>query len=85
MCGVVWCAEVQIGEILDGKYTVFGFTGQGVFSNVVRARCQGPFEDRKVAIKIIRNNELMYVCIYGCPYVCVCVFLALSTYRPRFY
>ena len=30
--------RVQTGEVLDGRYNVFGYTGQGVFSNVVRAR-----------------------------------------------
>ena len=53
---------MQIGEVLDGRFQVFGFTGQGVFSNVVRARnIKSPSE--KVAVKIIRNNELMYVLI----------------------
>ena len=39
---------------------MFGYTGHGVFSNVVRARdrLKG---DHDVAIKIIRNNEMMYV------------------------
>ena len=39
---------------------MFGFTGSGVFSNVVRARdtLKG---QQDVAIKIIRNNEMMYV------------------------
>ena len=51
---------VRIGEQLDRRYTVFGYTGHGVFSNVVRARdrLKG---DHDVAIKIIRNNEMMYV------------------------
>ncbi|CAG7832087.1 unnamed protein product [Allacma fusca] len=30
--------RVRIGELLDSRYTVYGYTGQGVFSNVVRAR-----------------------------------------------
>lgn len=49
---------VRIGEQLDRRYTVYGYTGQGVFSNVVRARdsLKGNME---VAIKIIRNNEMM--------------------------
>lgn len=29
---------VNIGEVLDKRYNVYGYTGQGVFSNVVRAR-----------------------------------------------
>ena len=47
-----------MGEILKGRYEIFGFTGQGVFSNVVRAR-DIKESDRQVAIKILRNNELM--------------------------
>lgn len=51
--------RVRIGEALDNnRYTVNGFTGQGVFSNVVRARDQARGND-SVAIKIIRNRELM--------------------------
>jgi len=51
--------RVRIGEQLDRRYTVYGYTGQGVFSNVVRARdtLKGNME---VAIKIIRNNEMMH-------------------------
>ena len=49
---------VRIGEQLDKRYTVFGFTGQGVFSNVVRARDEARGKGQ-VAIKIARNNELM--------------------------
>uniref|UniRef100_A0A2I3GN24 Serine/threonine-protein kinase PRP4 homolog n=1 Tax=Nomascus leucogenys TaxID=61853 RepID=A0A2I3GN24_NOMLE len=30
--------RVNIGEVLDKRYNVYGYTGQGVFSNVVRAR-----------------------------------------------
>ena len=54
-------AGVRVGEILDGRYQVFGYTGQGVFSNVVRARdlARGKDKDEQVAIKIIRNNEIM--------------------------
>jgi serine/threonine-protein kinase PRP4 len=47
-----------MGEVLDQRYAVFGFTGQGVFSNVVRAK-DLQRDERPVAIKIIRNNELM--------------------------
>lgn len=51
--------RVSIGEILDKRYHVYGYTGQGVFSNVVRARdsARGNCE---VAIKIIRKNDLMH-------------------------
>lgn len=44
--------------MLDKRYTVYGYTGQGVFSNVVRARDQAR-ASQEVAIKIIRNNEMM--------------------------
>ena len=44
--------------MLDGRYSVYGFTGQGVFSNVVRARDKNK-NSQEVAIKIIRNNEIM--------------------------
>jgi len=47
-----------IGETLDGRYNVYGYTGQGVFSNVIRAR-DIPRANQEVAIKIIRNNEIM--------------------------
>ena len=49
---------VHIGETLDKRYTVYGYTGHGVFSNVVRARDQAR-GNTEAAIKIIRNNELM--------------------------
>jgi len=48
-----------IGETLDGRYNVYGYTGQGVFSNVIRAR-DIPRANQEVAIKIIRNNEVMH-------------------------
>jgi len=51
--------RVSIGEILDNRYHVYGYTGQGVFSNVVRAR-DSARGDCEVAIKIIRNNDLMH-------------------------
>ncbi|GMT00624.1 hypothetical protein PENTCL1PPCAC_22798 [Pristionchus entomophagus] len=49
--------RVRVGEILDGRYRVFGFTGAGVFGNVVR--CADVERNNTVAIKIIRNNEIM--------------------------
>ncbi|XP_014366615.2 serine/threonine-protein kinase prp4 isoform X2 [Papilio machaon] len=51
--------RVRIGETLDNRYSVYGYTGQGVFSNVVRARdlIRGSTD---VAVKIIRNNEIMH-------------------------
>ncbi|XP_045458477.1 serine/threonine-protein kinase prp4 [Melitaea cinxia] len=51
--------RVRIGETLDNRYTVYGYTGQGVFSNVVRARDQAR-GNSDVAVKIIRNNEIMH-------------------------
>lgn len=50
---------VRVGEQLDRRYTVYGYTGQGVFSNVVRAR-DSLKANQEVAIKIIRNNEMMH-------------------------
>lgn len=50
--------RARIGETLDNRYIVASFTGQGVFSNVVRARDQAR-GNANVAIKIIRNNEIM--------------------------
>ena len=55
---MIFFVGVRIGEILDKRYTVFGYTGQGVFSNVVRGR-DGARANQDVAIKIIRNNEMM--------------------------
>ncbi|XP_033221932.1 serine/threonine-protein kinase PRP4 homolog [Belonocnema kinseyi] len=51
--------RVRVGETLDSRYVVYGYTGQGVFSNVVRARdnARGGLD---VAVKIIRNNEIMH-------------------------
>ncbi|XP_071560849.1 uncharacterized protein Prp4k isoform X1 [Temnothorax nylanderi] len=51
--------RVRVGETLDARYVVYGYTGQGVFSNVVRARdsARGNLD---VAVKIIRNNEIMH-------------------------
>lgn len=51
--------RVRIGEVLDNRYAVFGYTGQGVFSNVVRGR-DNARGNQEVAIKIIRNNEIMH-------------------------
>ncbi|KHJ96896.1 hypothetical protein OESDEN_03136 [Oesophagostomum dentatum] len=51
--------RVRIGEVLDGRYRVFGYTGAGVFGNVVR--CTDQKRNDVVAIKIIRNNEIMLV------------------------
>lgn len=58
----------RIGEVLDGRYEVASSHGRGVFSTVVRARDMkaGGGEPDEVAIKIIRNNETMYVIFYFC-------------------
>uniref|UniRef100_A0A3P8XK19 Serine/threonine-protein kinase PRP4 homolog n=1 Tax=Esox lucius TaxID=8010 RepID=A0A3P8XK19_ESOLU len=50
--------RVNIGETLDKRYDVYGYTGQGMFSNVIRARDTAR-AGQDVAVKIIRNNELM--------------------------
>ena len=50
--------ETRVGEILDKRYHVYGYTGQGVFSNVVHARDTSR-SNQEVAIKIMRNNEMM--------------------------
>jgi serine/threonine-protein kinase PRP4 len=51
--------RVRLGELLDKRYSVFGFTGQGVFSSVVRVR-DATRANQEAAIKIIRNNEMMH-------------------------
>uniref|UniRef100_A0A182RZT1 Serine/threonine-protein kinase PRP4 homolog n=1 Tax=Anopheles funestus TaxID=62324 RepID=A0A182RZT1_ANOFN len=51
--------RVRIGEILDNRYVVANYTGQGVFSTVVKARDQAR-GNAFVAVKIIRNNEIMH-------------------------
>ena len=51
---------VRTGEVLDKRYNIYGYTGQGVFSNVVRGR-DNARSNQEVAVKIIRNNEIMYV------------------------
>ncbi|XP_071454378.1 serine/threonine-protein kinase PRP4 homolog, partial [Hetaerina americana] len=51
--------RVRISEVLDGRYAVYGYTGQGVFSNVIRAR-DNARGNQDVAVKIIRNNEVMH-------------------------
>ena len=46
--------------MVDKRYSVFGLTGQGVFSTVVRVR-DSARANQEAAIKIIRNNEMMLV------------------------
>jgi serine/threonine-protein kinase PRP4 len=49
---------VNIGEVLNENYSVYSVTGQGVFSNVVRARDLSSKQNADVAIKIIRTNHI---------------------------
>lgn len=49
--------KVYIGELLDGRYHVQASLGKGMFSGVVRATDNNT--GKLVAIKIIRNNEIM--------------------------
>jgi len=50
--------NLQVGELLDsGKYRMTSAAGKGVFSTVVRAKLT--VDDSDVAIKLIRNNEVM--------------------------
>lgn len=58
LCCLFLFLGVNIGEMLDKRYSVYGYTGQGVFSNVIRARDMAR-ANQEVAVKIIRNNELM--------------------------
>ncbi|KAG6463496.1 hypothetical protein O3G_MSEX013904 [Manduca sexta] len=51
--------NIRIGEVIENKYTVKDILGQGVFANVVRAQENGD-GNNYVAIKIVRNNDLMY-------------------------
>ncbi|KAL2918472.1 U4/U6 small nuclear ribonucleoprotein prp4 [Polyrhizophydium stewartii] len=51
--------RIILGEKLDNRYHVYANLGKGVFSSVVKA--QDTLDgDRDVAIKLIRNNDLMY-------------------------
>lgn len=51
--------NIRIGDVINNRYTIKNILGQGVFANVVRAQDNTDGNDY-VAIKIIRNNELMY-------------------------
>lgn len=50
--------RVRIGETLDKRYSVYAYKGQGMFSNVVMCR-DAARGNTDVAIKVIRNNEMM--------------------------
>jgi serine/threonine-protein kinase PRP4 len=51
--------EINIGESLKNQYSVYSHAGQGVFSNVVRARDLNN-KNTEVVIKIIRNNHITH-------------------------
>ncbi|PIK61790.1 putative serine/threonine-protein kinase PRP4-like [Apostichopus japonicus] len=53
------CLGFELVKYWTNVITVYGYTGHGVFSNVVRAR-DNARANQDVAIKIIRNNELMH-------------------------
>jgi serine/threonine-protein kinase PRP4 len=44
--------------LLEGRYQIYGNVGRGVFSTVLRAKDLTTQQD--VAIKVIRNNDVMY-------------------------
>ncbi len=49
---------VILGEVLDQRYHVYSNLGKGVFSTVVKAK-DIQENGLDVAIKIIRNNDVM--------------------------
>ncbi|KAJ2661446.1 U4/U6 small nuclear ribonucleoprotein prp4 [Coemansia sp. RSA 1200] len=51
--------RIVVGELMNGRYLVQSFLGQGVFSSVVKA-LDTKNQHAPVAIKIIRQNELMH-------------------------
>ncbi|TDH67619.1 hypothetical protein CCR75_006026 [Bremia lactucae] len=58
--------STTIGEVLHDKYRVLGAVGKGVFSTVLRCQCitssekaSGGVLHSVVAIKVIRNNDVM--------------------------
>ena len=55
----------RLGEVLDGRYEIVAAHGKGVYSTVVRAKDlkAGKSEPEEVAIKIIRNNDTMWVLV----------------------
>ena len=74
---------VRTGEVLDKRYTVFGFSGEGVFSNVVRAR-DSARDNKEIAIKIIRNNEMMYALTIIFSPICTHVLYSKCCIRSSF-
>ena len=59
---------MRIGETLDKRYSAFSYKGQGMFSNVVLCR-DAARSNAEVAIKIIRNNEMMWGSIFTSNYL----------------
>lgn len=53
--------QVNIGEVLEGRYKVFGTAGRGVFSCVLICEdaLSEPVPNRRVAIKVLKNNDTM--------------------------
>ncbi|KOB63528.1 Serine/threonine-protein kinase PRP4-like protein [Operophtera brumata] len=51
--------NIRVGDIIKNKYVLKEILGQGVFANVIHAQ-DNTKNNASVAIKIVRNNELMY-------------------------
>lgn len=51
--------QIVLGELINRRYHIYANLGKGVFSGVVKAR-DGLNNNEDVAIKIIRNNSVMY-------------------------
>ncbi|XP_052743747.1 serine/threonine-protein kinase PRP4 homolog [Bicyclus anynana] len=52
--------NIKVGDIVNNnRYTIKSLLGQGVYANVVKAQDNSK-ANSEIAIKIIRNNELMY-------------------------
>uniref|UniRef100_A0A3B0N6A3 non-specific serine/threonine protein kinase n=1 Tax=Theileria annulata TaxID=5874 RepID=A0A3B0N6A3_THEAN len=50
--------QAMIGEVMNDRYSVISeLAGKGVFSSVLK--CYDSVENRNVAIKVIRNNDMM--------------------------
>eukprot|EP01114_Cavostelium_apophysatum_P013047 TRINITY_DN3077_c0_g1_i2.p1 TRINITY_DN3077_c0_g1~~TRINITY_DN3077_c0_g1_i2.p1 ORF type:complete len:702 (+),score=197.94 TRINITY_DN3077_c0_g1_i2:235-2340(+) len=48
----------RMGEVINKRYSLLGNFGKGVYSTVIRARDMLS-DEREVAIKILRNNDVM--------------------------
>lgn len=51
--------NIRVGDLINNRYTIKSILGQGVFATVVRAQ-DTSYGNDYVAIKIVRNNDLMY-------------------------